>query len=82
MVTKEYIFIRQRLGFKNKISGFCNKYGEYPKREDPFGPYLYRHVITCQLVASWHYPAHGVADKYAGEDIGMNTDALLYYKSE
>ena len=39
-----------------------------------YGPYVYRHVISKQLVASWNSPKEGKY-MYSGEAIGMNVDA-------
>ncbi len=65
-----YSFYRTRLG--NQI---VSQYGE------KYGPYLYRNNRNGVLISSWDMPQ---ANKtiYSSTDIGMNADALIYYKNE
>jgi len=63
-------FERKRLGTKTVTAN-----GER------FGPYLYRNIINNQLISSWDKPSKEPNYLYKGEDIGYNTDALIYYKN-
>lgn len=65
-----YKFERTRKGTKT-----TSAYGER------YGPYLYRNVITNELLASWDIPTKEKTYLYTGEDVGYNTDALIYYKN-
>lgn len=47
-----------------------------------YGPYLYRDVINNILWSSWDKPTKEENYLYKGQDIGYNTDALIYYKNE
>jgi len=47
-----------------------------------YGPYLYRDTTNGKLVASWDEPTKELNYLYKGQDIGYNTDALIYYKNE
>ena len=67
LTRRVFRFERTRLG-SNTISPHGEKYG----------PYLYRNIITRELIASWDEPK---ASLNKGEDIGYNTDALKYYKN-
>jgi hypothetical protein len=64
-----YRFVRKRLG-----SAMVTLHGE------KFGPYLYRNVRNNVLIASWEKPTS--SEFYSSYDIGMNADALIYYKNE
>lgn len=66
-----YKFERIRLGTKTRtITGL------------EYGPYLYRNTEKpSELIASWIKPYQGLDYLYKGEDIGTNTDALIYYKN-
>ncbi len=46
-----------------------------------YEPYLYRDTIDDTLIASWDKPTKELNYLYKGEDIGYNTDALIYYKN-
>ena len=75
LVYPIYVFERMRLGHKT-----TTPYGE------KYGKYLYRNTLTNELIASWDSPyIHRTKqlkkDFFKGEDIGYNTDALVYYKS-
>jgi len=67
---KVFKFERKRLGYKTTTTHY-----------EKFGPYLYRNTITNQLIASWDQPTNEPNYLYKGEDIGYNTDALIYYKN-
>lgn len=45
-----------------------------------YGSYLYRNTLDNTLIASWDKPNKELNYLYKGEDIGLNTDALIYYK--
>ncbi len=64
-----YRYIRQRLG--NQI---------VTSRGEKFGPYLYRNIRNNVLISSWDKPTN--KDVYTSSDVGMNADALIYYKNE
>ena len=64
-----YRFVRKRLG-RAVVSSNGEK----------FGPYLYRNTRNNVLIASWEQPSNN--ELYSSYDIGMNTDALIYYKNE
>jgi hypothetical protein len=64
-----YQFVRKRLG-----SAIVTSSGE------KFGPYLYRNTRNNVLIASWEKPTN--IELYSSCDIGMNADALIYYKNE
>ncbi len=64
-----YTYVRERQG--NKI---VSSNGE------KFGPYLYRNNRNGVLIASWDKPSN--KKLYNSSDIGMNVDALRYYKNE
>ena len=69
-ITPIFKFYRIRQGNKTRtING-----GKY-------GPYLYRDTIDNTLIASWDKPTKELSYLYKGQDIGYNTDALLYYKN-
>ena len=38
-------------------------------------------TLDNTLIASWFIPTKELNYLYKGEDIGLNTDALLYYKN-
>jgi hypothetical protein len=63
-----YKFVRIRLG--NQTTKFGEKYR----------PYLYRNIHNNILVSSWNKPTN--KELYTSCDIGMNADALIYYKNE
>ncbi len=65
-----YKFERKRLGSKT-LSSSGSKYG----------PYLYRNIEDNTLLASWDNPTMSPDYLYKGEDLGYNTDALIYYKN-
>lgn len=66
-----YRFERMRLGNKT-VSPLGERYG----------PYLYRNTRTEDLISSWDKPKNEDSNYlYKGEDIGINTDALTYYKN-
>lgn len=62
-------FERIRLGKKTTQNG------------ESYGPYLYRDIIDNTLIASWNKPTKELNYLYKGEDIGYNTDSLVYYKN-
>jgi hypothetical protein len=64
-----YRFVRKRLG-----SAIITSSGEQ------FGPYLYRNTRNNVIIASWEKPNN--SEFYSSYDIGMNADALIYYKNE
>ncbi len=66
----KYIFVRERLG--NNI---------VTKSNHPFGTYLYRNIRNDVLIASFEKPSSG-EEIYSASDIGMFSDALIYYKNE
>lgn len=68
-----YRYERKRLGHKRVSEG-----GER------YGPYLYRNLETNRLLSSWDKPdaANERNGLYKGEDIGMLSDAIFYYKNE
>jgi hypothetical protein len=67
-----YVFYRQRLG--NKIVS---------QNGTKFGPFLYRNTRNQVLVASYERPTSlNKSFLYSGCDIGLNADALTYYKNE
>lgn len=69
--SKIYKFERVRLGNKT-VSESGAKYG----------PYLYKNIEENILIASWDPPTSTNPNfLYKGEDIGYNTDALIYYKN-
>lgn len=65
-----YKFERIRRGNKT-----VSPYGE------KYGPYLYRNIKTNQLIASWDKPTRNNEYLYSSADIGLLSDALLYYKN-
>ena len=65
-----YKFERIRLGNKTTT-----------QNGQKFGPYLYRDIVDNILLASWNKPIKELNYLYKGEDIGYNTDALIYYKN-
>ena len=67
---KAYKFERMRLG---KII--------VAKNGHPYGKYLYRNIYSNELIASFDKPNKDANYIYTGEDIGINTDALTYYKN-
>lgn len=71
-VNSIYKFERMRLGKKDSVStsGVITKYG----------PYLYRNIDTGILISSWEKPDKNKT-QYSYYDIGMNADALIYYKN-
>ncbi len=67
--SDNYLFYRERLG--NNI---------VTKSNHPFGPYLYRNIRNNVLIASFDKPSgEGI---YSSSDIGMFSDALIYYKND
>ncbi len=68
LTTNIFKFERRRLGNKKSNNGV------------KYGPYLYRNTITNELIASWDAPKNDFY-LHKGEDIGFNTDALIYYKN-
>lgn len=50
-------------------------------RGEIYGPYLYRDTTDDTLIASWDKPTKELNYLYMGQDIGYNTDALIYYKN-
>jgi hypothetical protein len=64
-----YSFVRERLGKQIVTSA-----------GDKFGPYLYRNIRNNVLISSWEKPNNN--QLYTSYDIGMNTDALVYYKND
>lgn len=65
------VFRFERNRSENKTIGYNEKYG----------PYLYRNIIDKTLISSWDKPTKDKNHLYKGEDIGYNTDALIYYKN-
>ena len=70
LTKKVFKFERTRLGHKT-----VTKYGE------KYGPYLYRNIEDGKLLSSWDKPIKEDNYLYKGEEIGVNTDALIYYKN-
>jgi hypothetical protein len=70
--TSVNVFKFERIRLGNKTTA---QYGQ------KYGPYLYRNIITNELLSSWEKPIKGQNYLYKGEDIGYNTDALTYYKN-
>jgi len=68
--TDTYVFERKRLGNQMVTSS-----GER------FGPFLYRNCRNKVLISSWDKPIDGKTT-YTPSDIGMYSDALIYYKNE
>ncbi len=79
-----YKYERQRLGHL-----IVSQSGE------KYGPYLYRNLRNNVLVASWDKPSESRKavsvgslgtfenrETYSSSDIGLNADALVYYKNE
>jgi hypothetical protein len=67
-----FVFYRQRQG--NKIVS---------QNGTKFGPFLYRNTRNQVLVASYERPkSSNFTTLYTGCDIGLNADALTYYKNE
>lgn len=64
-----YKYVRNRLG-----NQFVTSNGQ------KFGPYLYRNMRNNVLIASWEKPSN--KEVYTSYNIGMNADALIYYKNE
>ena len=48
---------------------------------EKYGPYLYRNLRNNVLIASWDKPVDN-RETYSSSDIGLNADALVYYKNE
>lgn len=69
--TIENIFRFERIRLGNKLNQNGAKYG----------PYLYRDVTNNTLLASWDKPTKESNYLYKGQDVGYNTDALIYYKN-
>ena len=69
--TIENIFKFERIRLGNKTTPNGKKYG----------PYLYRDITNNKLLASWDKPVKEVNYLYNGEEVGYNTDALVYYKN-
>ncbi len=65
-----YKFVRERLG--NKI---------VRQNGGNFGPYLYRNTRNNVLISSWEKPINKEL-LYTSCEIGMNADAVHYYKNE
>lgn len=70
--TREHIFKFERVRLGNKTTTITGT---------KYGPYLYRDIINNTLIASWDKPFKELNYLYKGEDIGYNTDALIYYKN-
>jgi hypothetical protein len=68
--TDTYVYVRSRLG-KQTVTASGHTYG----------PYLYRNTRTNVLIASGEKPDKLVDSLYSWCDIGMNADALTYYKN-
>lgn len=66
----DYVFVRTRLG-KKTVSQYGEKYGTY----------LYRNKRNGVLISSWEKPTEG-KHIYSAFDIGMFSDATIYYKNE
>ncbi len=47
-----------------------------------YGPYVYRHTQTGELIASWQKPLEDQKALYTGEYIGYNTDAVIITELE
>lgn len=69
--TIENIFRFERIRLGNQTTQNGAKYGLY----------LYRDITNNTLLASWDKPIKDVNYLYKGQDIGYNTDALIYYKN-
>ena len=67
--TDSYIYERRRLG-KQMVTASGEQYG----------PYLYRNTRSRVLIASWNQPTN--KQLYSASDIGLYSDALIYYKNE
>ena len=68
--TSKHIFKFERIRLGNKTTPNGETYGRY----------LYRDITNNLLLASWDKPTKDVNYLYKGEEVGYNTDALLYYK--
>lgn len=68
--TDSYVFVRRRLG-KQIVTSHGEK----------FGPFLYRNCRNGVLISSWDEPKNGKTI-YEPSDIGMYSDALIYYKNQ
>ena len=68
--SKIYRFVRERRGNRQ-----LSLFGQ------PFGPYLYRNLLNNQLFACWTMPNKDIRVLYTGEYIGINVNALKYYKN-
>lgn len=68
--TDAYVYERRRLGQQIVTAS-----GER------FGPYLYRNTRSRVLFASWNKPTKPEDGLYSACDIGLNADALVYYKN-
>ena len=67
----QYRFERRRLG--DRI---------VPNQSDGrYGAYLYRNTRTGVLISSWEEPTGGQS-LYSASDIGIYSDAVIYYKNE
>jgi hypothetical protein len=65
-----YKFERNRFGGR-KFSQYGSEYGNY----------LYRNIYTNELISSWNPPKNEINSMYNEVDIGLNTNALTYYKN-
>ena len=68
--TDAYVYVRRRFGQQMVTAS-----GER------FGPYLYRNTRSQVLFASWDMPTKSADGLYSAGDIGLNADALVYYKN-
>ncbi len=86
--TDTYVYVRSRLG-KQTVTASGHTYGPYltpgihlyPTEYDRSPNDLYRNTRTNVLIASWEKPDKLVDSLYSWCDIGMNADALTYYKN-
>lgn len=69
-IENVFKFERNRLGKKTSPNG------------DSYGPYLYRDITNNTLLASWDKPTKEANYLYQGQEVGYNTDALIYYKND
>lgn len=67
--TDIYVFERMRLG-KQMVTSTGEK----------FGPFLYRNCRNNVLISSWDKPIDGKST-YTSSDVGIYSDARIYYKN-
>ena len=71
--TTQHIFKFHRMRLGNKTT---------TQNGEKYGIYLYRDTTDNTLLASWDKPTKELNYLYKGGDVGYNTDALIYYKTD